>query len=142
MQNKDNVEDHNLTPYNHSKNRHKIRNIECHKWFKCIFLITNICLYTNNSNSRFGFILESRDERTSQISQEFFDTRQNLQLNFCYLLIFVFNLYFYNFRVREYISLFLARFSNPDRSLNHKNERFKVFEVEPRSNQSRTVMTS
>ena len=74
-------------------------------------------------------------ERTSQISQEFFDVRQNLQLNFCYLLIFVFNLNFYNFRVSESISLFLARFSNPDRSLNHKNERFKVFEVEPRSNQ-------
>ena len=27
-------------------------------------------------------------------SQEFFDVRQNLQLNFCYLLIFLFNLYF------------------------------------------------
>ena len=31
------------------------------------------------------------------------------------------------------------RFSNPDRSLNHKRERFKVFEVEPRSNRGRTV---
>ena len=35
-----------------------------------------------------------------------------------------------------------ARFSNPDRSLNRKRERFKVFEVEPRSNRDRTVMTS
>ena len=47
MQNKDNVEDHNLTPYNHSKNRHKWHNIECHKRFKCVILITDICLYTN-----------------------------------------------------------------------------------------------
>ena len=31
------------------------------------------------------------------------------------------------------------RFSNPDHSLNHKRERFKVFEVEPRSNRGRTV---
>ena len=35
-----------------------------------------------------------------------------------------------------------ARFSDSDRSLNHKRERFKVFEVEPRSNRDRTVMTS
>ena len=35
-----------------------------------------------------------------------------------------------------------SRFSDPDRSLNHKKERFKVFEVEPRLNQGRTVMTS
>ena len=33
------------------------------------------------------------------------------------------------------------RFSDPDRSLNRKRERFKVFEVEPRSNRGRTVMT-
>ena len=31
-----------------------------------------------------------------------------------------------------------ARFSDPDRSLNRKRERFKVFEVEPRSNRDRT----
>ena len=35
-----------------------------------------------------------------------------------------------------------ARFSNPDRSLNRKRERFKIFEVESRSNRDRTVMTS
>ena len=35
-----------------------------------------------------------------------------------------------------------ARFSNPDRSLNHKRERFKVFEVELKSNQGRIVMAS
>ena len=35
-----------------------------------------------------------------------------------------------------------SRFSNPDRSLNRKKERFKVFEVEPRLNRGRTVMTS
>ena len=35
-----------------------------------------------------------------------------------------------------------ARFSNPDRSLNRKRERFKVFEVKPRSNRNQTVMTS
>ena len=34
------------------------------------------------------------------------------------------------------------RFSDPDRSLNRKRERFKVFEVEPRSNRGRIVMTS
>ena len=32
--------------------------------------------------------------------------------------------------------------SDPDRSLNHKKERFKVFEVESRSNQGQTIMTS
>ena len=35
-----------------------------------------------------------------------------------------------------------VRFSNSDRSLNRKKERFKVFEVEPRLNRGRTVMTS
>ena len=35
-----------------------------------------------------------------------------------------------------------TRFSDPDRSLNRKRERFKVFEVEPRSNRDRTVMMS
>ena len=34
------------------------------------------------------------------------------------------------------------RFSNPDRSLNHKRERFNVFGVESRSNRGRTVMMS
>ena len=38
--------------------------------------------------------------------------------------------------------LLQTRFSNPDRSLNRKRERFKVFEVESRSNQGRTVITS
>ena len=33
------------------------------------------------------------------------------------------------------------RFSDPDRSLNRKRERFKGFEVGPRSNRGRTVMT-
>ena len=37
---------------------------------------------------------------------------------------------------------FVSRFLDPDRSLNRKRERFKVFEVEPRSNRSQTVMTS
>ena len=37
---------------------------------------------------------------------------------------------------------FLARFSDPDRLLNRKRERFKIFEVKSRSNRSRTVMTS
>ena len=72
MQNKDNVKDHNLTPYNHSKNRHKIRNIECHKRFKCVFLITNICLYTNNNSSRFSFILESRMFANAQLSKKLY----------------------------------------------------------------------
>ena len=50
--------------------------------------------------------------------------------------------------LRDGFSLFpsgfhsLSRFSDPDRSLNRKRERFKVFEVEPRSNRGRTVMTS
>ena len=35
-----------------------------------------------------------------------------------------------------------SRFSDPDRSLNRKRERFKGFEVGPRSNRGRTVMTS
>ena len=35
-----------------------------------------------------------------------------------------------------------SKFSDPDRSLNRKRERFKVFKVEPRSNRSRTVMMS
>ena len=35
-----------------------------------------------------------------------------------------------------------SKFSDPDRSLNRKRERFKVFEVEPRSNLGRTVMMS
>ena len=35
-----------------------------------------------------------------------------------------------------------TKFSNPDRSLNRKRERFKVFEVKPRSNRNQTVMTS
>ena len=33
--------DHNLTPYNHSKNRLAWRDVECHKRFECVFLITN-----------------------------------------------------------------------------------------------------
>ena len=37
---------------------------------------------------------------------------------------------------------FYTRFSDSDRSLNCKRERFKVFEVEPRSNRGQTVMTS
>ena len=37
---------------------------------------------------------------------------------------------------------FWARFSDSDRSLNRKRERFKGFEVGPRSNRGRTVMTS
>ena len=35
-----------------------------------------------------------------------------------------------------------TRFSDSDRLLNSKRERFKVFEVESRSNRGRTVMTS
>ena len=35
-----------------------------------------------------------------------------------------------------------SKFSDPDRSLNRKRERFKVFEVKPRSNRGRTVMMS
>ena len=33
--------DHNLTPYNHSKNRLAWCDVECHKRFECVFLITN-----------------------------------------------------------------------------------------------------
>ena len=33
--------DHNLTPYNHSKNRHVWHDVECHKKFEYVFLITN-----------------------------------------------------------------------------------------------------
>ena len=33
--------DHNLTPYNHSKNRLAWCDVECHKRFKYVFLITN-----------------------------------------------------------------------------------------------------
>ena len=40
------------------------------------------------------------------------------------------------------INLLQPRFYDPDRSLNRKREMFKVFEVEPRSNRGRTVMTS
>ena len=36
----------------------------------------------------------------------------------------------------QYLSC--TRFSDPDRSLNRKRKRFKVFEVEPRSNRGRT----
>ena len=35
-----------------------------------------------------------------------------------------------------------ARFSDPNRSLNRKRERFKVFEIEPRLNRGQTVITS
>ena len=42
----------------------------------------------------------------------------------------------------EHLWQLQARFSDPDRSLNRKSERFKVFKVEPRSNRGRTVMTS
>ena len=33
-----------------------------------------------------------------------------------------------------------VRFSDPDRSLNRKNKRFKVFEVEPRSNRDDVII--
>ena len=33
--------DHNLTPYNHSKNRSAWCDVQGHKIFECIFLITN-----------------------------------------------------------------------------------------------------
>ena len=33
--------DHNLTPYNHSKNKSMWCDVKCHKRFKCVFLITN-----------------------------------------------------------------------------------------------------
>ena len=33
--------DHNLTLYNHSKNRYTWRDVETHKRFECVFLITN-----------------------------------------------------------------------------------------------------
>ena len=47
---------------------------------------------------------------------------------------------FYGFTL-NFVSIFLLiqifpSFSDPDRSLNRKRERFKVFEVEPRSNRS------
>ena len=38
---KDCWEDHNLTPYNHSKNRPTWCDVECHKRFKYVFLIIN-----------------------------------------------------------------------------------------------------
>ena len=52
----------------------------------------------------------------------------------------------WNSLIKILISLFSVkwrtRFSDPDHLLNRKRERFKVFEVEPRSNRGRTVMTS
>ena len=33
--------DHNLTLYNYSKNKIARRDVECHKIFECVFLITN-----------------------------------------------------------------------------------------------------
>ena len=33
--------DHNLTPYNHSKNRPVWRDVDYHKRLECVFLITN-----------------------------------------------------------------------------------------------------
>ena len=33
--------DHNLIPYNHSKNKLAYCDVEYHKRFKCVFLITN-----------------------------------------------------------------------------------------------------
>ena len=47
-------------------------------------------------------------ERTSQISQEFFDVRQNLHLNFFYLLIFIFN-FFFRIRVIYLFIIFYGR---------------------------------
>ena len=46
------------------------------------------------------------------------------------------------FLMPTFVVKVLSRFSDLDRSLNRKRERFKVFEVEPRSNWGRTVMTS
>ena len=51
-------------------------------------------------------------------------------------------LYLLIFQVLNKTLPLCARFSNPDRSLNCKRERFKVFDVELRSNQGRTVMAS
>ena len=52
-----------------------------------------------------------------------------------------FHVRFHNEKARtDFLEKFSwLRFSNPDHSLNHKRERFKVFEVEPRSNRGRTV---
>ena len=33
-----------------------------------------------------------------------------------------------------------TRFSDPDRSLNRKNERFKIFEIEPGSNRDDVII--
>ena len=44
--------------------------------------------------------------------------------------------------VASYKVIATTKFSDPDRSMNRKTERFKVFEVGLRSNQGRTVMTS
>jgi len=37
-------------------------------------------------------------------------------------------------RLVSFMYIYKSRFSDPDRSLNRKRERFKVFEVQPRSN--------
>ena len=40
-----------------------------------------------------------------------------------------------------YIYIYIyTRFSDPDRSLNGKNERFKVFKVKPRSNRDDVII--
>ena len=36
--------------------------------------------------------------------------------------------------------LLFSRFSNPNRSLNRKNERFKIFEVDPGSNRDNVII--
>ena len=41
---------------------------------------------------------------------------------------------------RSLVLVSLARFSDPDRSLNRKKKRFKVFEVETRSNRDDVII--
>ena len=55
-----------------------------------------------------------------------------------------FILHSYKFQSSKLIryNIYWPRFWNPDRSLNRKKKRFKVFKVEPRLNRGRTVMTS
>ena len=45
-------------------------------------------------------------------------------------------------KINSLLLIYMTRFWNPNRSMNRKRERFKVFEVGSRSNRGRTVMTS
>ena len=65
----------------------------------------------------------------------YFDSFSTHFILYKFDIVFPFNPYFFHTKL-------WARFSDPDRSLNRKRERFKVFEIEPRSNRDWTVMMS